>query len=185
MPINSFDDYPMTWSPARAGLHPPLYRALAVQLERARAEIFLRAVGFLRDGIDPNNVLRPVVFLHRGIDMEREIALLDANAVDSSRAKFGIRELIVPRIAREHRIHRASHTLIADGLRPRIRIGGERIARPRTVFARNARQPREFVIAIRKARMIAIQDRRIGSRNRRLDIIIRCSRIIALVNCSK
>ena len=34
MPINSFDDYPMTWSPARAGLHPPLYRALAAQLER-------------------------------------------------------------------------------------------------------------------------------------------------------
>ena len=33
MPINSFDDYPMTWRPARAGLHPPFYRALAVQLE--------------------------------------------------------------------------------------------------------------------------------------------------------
>ena len=34
MPINSFDDYPMTWRPTRAGLHPPFYRALAVQLER-------------------------------------------------------------------------------------------------------------------------------------------------------
>ncbi len=34
MPINSFDDYPMTWRPARAGLHPPLYRALAAWLER-------------------------------------------------------------------------------------------------------------------------------------------------------
>ena len=33
MPINSFDNYPMTWRPARAELHPPFYRALAAQLE--------------------------------------------------------------------------------------------------------------------------------------------------------
>ena len=34
MPINSFDDYPMTWRPERIHLHPPVYRALAAQLER-------------------------------------------------------------------------------------------------------------------------------------------------------
>ena len=34
MPINSFDDYPMTWRPERIHLHPPFYRALAAQLER-------------------------------------------------------------------------------------------------------------------------------------------------------
>ena len=34
MPINSFDDYPMTWRPERIHLHHPFYRALAAQLER-------------------------------------------------------------------------------------------------------------------------------------------------------
>ena len=35
MPVNSFDNYPMPWKPARADLGPgPLYLALASALER-------------------------------------------------------------------------------------------------------------------------------------------------------
>ena len=29
MPVNSFDDYPMSWRPSFAGVRGPLYRALA------------------------------------------------------------------------------------------------------------------------------------------------------------
>ena len=34
MPINSFDQYPLTWKPDKKDLKPPYYRSLAAHLEQ-------------------------------------------------------------------------------------------------------------------------------------------------------
>ena len=33
MPVNSFENYPMSWKPSLSGMKPPIYKALAKQLE--------------------------------------------------------------------------------------------------------------------------------------------------------
>jgi len=42
LPINSFENYPMSWRPERSKLRSPVYRSLAENLERDIAEGRLR-----------------------------------------------------------------------------------------------------------------------------------------------
>ena len=41
MPINSFENYPMSWKPDKEKLARPIYQSLAEQMEKDIAEGFL------------------------------------------------------------------------------------------------------------------------------------------------